>query len=231
MTRSRLNCYIHLPEKVAAALVRCDFQVIAGIVMKKLFPQKGRRQYEVAVRRLLRRRFGDIIDRYEDREYPTGYLTAGASIWVFCPEDGKVEADALLQSVRKEAENRPVYILDRNNYREYVSLPDTLIKRLDRASDSVLSDLLCHALLSNQDGTYVDSRTWENAKQGDPVHNFVFDMLVACHTDRLPIVDSDLPDILIRMAEDHIPSVREKRNELDRMILQACPLRTLCVDM
>ncbi len=231
MTRARLNCYIHLPEKVAAALVRCDFPVIAGIVMKKLFPQKGRRQYESAVRRLLIRRFGDIIDRYEDWEYPTGYLTADAPIWVFAPEAGTVESDTLLQSVRKEAENRPVYVLDRHNYREYVSLPGTLMKRLGRVSDNVLSDFLCHALLSNQDGTYVDSRTWESAKQGDPVHSFVFDMLVACHTDRLPIVDSDLSGILIRMAEDHIPSVREKRSELDRMILQACPLRTLCTDM
>ena len=65
-------------------------------------------------------------------------------------------------------------------------LPGQLISRLDRVDDDMLSEFLCHTLLSKQDGTYVDSRRWESAQKGDPVHGFISDMLAACLSASCP---------------------------------------------
>lgn len=232
MATLKLNKFILLPCRAASALVRCGFAVTAGIMMKTFSPDTGRIFYENAVSDYLLRKFAEIMRWYEDCPCPTGFLTAGSPVWVFLPEEGKKENNELLQSVRKEIDNRPIRVITRENYRRCISLPGQLISRLDRADDDLLSEFLCHTLLFRQDGTYVDSRTWESAKKGDPVHGFVSDMLTACLSARLPIVDGDLPGILLRMARHHIPSVRAKQKEQDRMILQACSsLKAMNIDM
>lgn len=231
MATLKLNKFILLPCRAASALVRCGFAVTAGIVMKTFSPDTGRIFYENAVCDFLLRKFAEIVRLYEDCPCPTGFLTAGSPVWVFLPEEGK-EGDELLKSVRKEIDNRPVRVLTRENYRRCISLPDPLLRRLERVEDDMLSEFLCHTLLSKQDGTYVDSYRWESSKKGDPVHGFVLDMLTACISARLPIVDGDLPGILTRMARHHIPSVRAKQKEQDRMILQACPsLKTMNISI
>ena len=231
MTALKLNKFILLPCRAASALVRCGFAVSGELVRKTLFPHADRSHYERAVREFLLRRFAETVRWYEYRPCPAGHLSAGSPVWVFLPGKESEKDDALLQSVCKEADNRPVCVITRENYRKHISLPCRLIKRLDRVEDDMLSELLCHALLFRQDGTYVDSRRWESARKGDPVHGFVFDMLAACLSARLPIVDDDLPGILMHMAECHIRSVRKKRDELDRMILQSCSLRTIGTGM
>ena len=232
MATLKLNKFILLPCRAASALVRCGFPVSAGIVLKTFSPDTGRIFYENAVSDYLLRRFSEIVRWYEDCPCPTGFLTAGSPVWVFLPEEGKKENNELLQSVRKEIDNRPIRVITRENYRRCISLPGQLISRLDRADDDMLSEFLCHTLLSKQDGTYVDSRRWESSKKGDPVHGFISDMLTACLSARLPIVDGDLPGILLRMARHHIPSVRAKLKEQDRMILQACPsLKTMNISI
>lgn len=231
MATLKLNKFILLPCRAASALVRCGFPVSAGIVLKTFSPDTGRIFYENAVSDYLLRRFAEIVRWYEDCPCPTGFLTAGSPVWVFLPEEGK-EGDELLRSVRKEIDNRPIRVITRENYRRCISLPGQLISRLDRVDDDLLSEFLCHTLLSKQDGTYVDSRTWESSKKCDPVHGFISDMLTACLSARLPIVDGDLPGILLRMARHHIPSVRAKQKEQDKMILQACPsLKTMNISI
>lgn len=231
MTTLELNKFILLPGRAASALVRCGFPVSGELVKKTLFPRTDRTHYERAVRDCLLHKFAEIVRWYEFCPCPAGRLAAGSPVWVFLPEERQKEGNELLQSVQKEVDNRPLRMITRENYRRCISLPCRLIKRLDHVEDDMLSELLCHALLSRQDGTYVDSRRWESAKKGDPVHGFVFDMLAACLSARLPIVDGDLPGILIHMAECHIRSIREKRDELDRMILQSCSLRTTGIGM
>lgn len=232
MATLKLNKFILLPCRAASALVRCGFAVTAGIVMKTFSPDTGRIFYENAVSDFLLRKFAEIMRWYEDCPCPTGFLTAGSPVWVFLPKEGQKEGDELLRSVRKEIDNRPIRVITRENYRRCISLPGQLISRLDRVDDDLFSEYLCHTLLSKQDGTYVDSRRWESSKKGDPVHGFISDMLTACLSARLPIVDSDLPGILLRMARHHIPSVRAKLKEQDRMILQACPsLKTMNISI
>lgn len=231
MATLKLNKFILLPCRAASALVRCGFAVTAGIVLKTFSPDTGRIFYENAVSDYLLRRFAEIVRWYEDCPCPTGFLTAGSPVWVFLPEEGK-EGDELLRSVRKEIDNRPIRVITRENYRRRMCLSSPLISRLDRVDDDLLSEFLCHTLLSKQDGTYVDSRTWESSKKCDPVHGFISDMLTACLSARLPIVDGDLPGILLRMARHHIPSVRAKQKEQDKMILQACPsLKTMNISI
>ena len=223
MATLKLNKFILLPGRALAALVRCGFPVSAGIVMKTFYPDTGRIFYENEVSDYLLHKFSEIVRWYEDCPCPTGRLTAGSPVWVFLSGKEPEKDDALLKSVRKEIDNRPVRVITREDFRRRMCLPGQLISRLDRVDDDMLSEFLCHTLLSKQDGTYVDSRRWESAQKGDPVHGFISDMLAACLSARLPIVDGDLPGILTRMARHHIPSVRAKLREQDRMILQACP--------
>ena len=223
MATLRLNKFILLPGKALVALVRCGFPVSAGIVMKTFSPDTGRMFYENEVSDYLLHKFSEIVRWYKDCPCPTGFLTAGSPVWVFLPKEGQKDGDELLRSVRKEIDNRPVRVITREDFRRRMCLPGQLISRLDRVDDDMLSEFLCHTLLSKQDGTYVDARRWESSRKGDPVHGFISDMLAACLSARLPIVDGDLPGILMRMARHHIPSVRAKLREQDRMILQACP--------
>ena len=223
MATLKLNKFILLPGRALTALVRCGFPVSAGIVMKTFSPDTGRMFYENEVSDYLLHKFSEIVRWYEDCPCPTGRLTADAPVWVFLSGKEPEKDDALLKSVRKEIDNRPVRVITREDFRRRMCLSGQLISRLDRVDDDMLSEFLCHTLLSKQDGTYVDSCRWESAKKGDPVHSFISDMLSACLSARLPIVDGDLPGILTRMARHHIPSVRAKLREQDRMILQACP--------
>lgn len=223
MATLKLNKFILLPGRALVALMRCGFPVSAGIMMKTFSPDTGRIFYENEVSDYLLHKFSEIVRWYEDCPCPTGFLTAGSPVWVFLSGKEPEKDDALLKSVRKEIDNRPVRVTTREDFRRRMCLPGQLISRLDRVDDDMLSEFLCHTLLSKQDGTYVDSCRWESAQKGDPVHGFISDMLAACLSARLPIVDGDLPGILTRMARHHIPSVRAKLREQDRMILQACP--------
>ena len=182
MATLKLNKFILLPGRALAALVRCGFPVSAGIVMKTFSPDTGRIFYENEVSDYLLHKFSEIVRWYEDCPCPTGRLTAGSPVWVFLSGKEPEKDDALLKSVRKEIDNRPVRVITREDFRRRMCLPGQLI-----------------------------------------VHGFISDMLAACLSARLPIVDGDLPGILTRMARHHIPSVRAKLRKQDRMILQACP--------
>lgn len=202
-----------------------NYSLAKGILLKKLFPVYGGRYYEHLVRSYLLHRYAGIACRYEASECPAGYLSGGAPVWVFLSGKDAAVSASLLQSVREESGNRMVHMLDRRNCLNYVPLPESVADRLPHVPDGVLSALLGHALLFGSDGTYVDASGRQSAKKGHPLHGFVSDMLCACISDRLPVVDPDLPDILVRMARELIPSVGKEARDLDRMIAQAFPLR------
>lgn len=170
MATLKLNKFILLPGRALVALVRCGFPVSAGIMMKTFSPDTGRIFYENEVSDYLLHKFSEIVRWYKDCPCPTGFLTAGSPVWVFLSGKEPEKDDALLKSVRKEIDNRPVRVITREDFRRRMCLPGQLISRLDRVDDDMLSEFLCHTLLSKQDGTYVDSRRWESAQKGDPVH-------------------------------------------------------------
>ena len=64
-----LTRYLRLPGRALSAFLRCDATVVAAVVERELFPLRGRKRYEYAVRRFLTRRFGEIMERYRDSEY------------------------------------------------------------------------------------------------------------------------------------------------------------------
>ena len=126
MATLKLNKFILLPGRALAALVRCGFPVSAGIVMKTFSPDTGRIFYENEVSDYLLHKFSEIVRWYEDCPCPTGRLTAGSPVWVFLSGKEPEKDDALLKSVRKEIDNRPVRVITREDFRRRMCLPGNL---------------------------------------------------------------------------------------------------------
>jgi len=64
-----------------------------------------------------------------------------------------------IQSVIINREKHPVYILDKNNYKKYVDLPDYILKKFNDGKFSIthFSDIIRMALLAKHGGYWIDS--------------------------------------------------------------------------
>ena len=218
MGTSNLTRYLRLPGRALRAFLRCDAAVAAAVVERELLPLRGRKRYEYAVRRFLTRRFGEIIAQYKDSEYCIWPLPEDASVWVYLTDESLAQEQQLIGLVRREVGDRPIHPLNRQNYTEHVSLPDSVVEQLRHFPEEQFNGLLCYALLYQRGGTFVSQCVWQSSRKGNPAYGYAFDMLIACHAARLPIVDDELPAILHRMAEEQIPCLKAARRMLNQLI-------------
>lgn len=87
------------------------------------------------------------------------------NIWV-CWMQGEEQAPAIVKtcinSIRKNASNHKVIIIDKRNYTNYISLPEYIVKKWESGiiSDAHFSDILRTALLSEHGGVWIDSTVY-----------------------------------------------------------------------
>lgn len=89
-------------------------------------------------------------------------ISVDAPIWTFWYQGEKnapYPVEHCLQSIRRNAGNHPVYVLDKDNYTQYVELPDYVLRKFYSREISIahLSDILRIALLRQYGGIWLDS--------------------------------------------------------------------------
>lgn len=114
-----------------------------------------------AVCRYLERKYGSLIDTICATGFQ-GEQRENAPIWMFWWQ-GEHNAPSIIRdcvtNVRKNAGDHPVYVIDQENYRDYIQIPDHIGKKLREGKISVthLSDYLRMKLLSEYGGVWVDA--------------------------------------------------------------------------
>lgn len=118
------------------------------------------------VLRYLENLCGDVIDEYKGKEHLTVNCPPPKDvrhrIWVFWWTGEETAPDivkACIRSIQRNANGHEVVLLDQNNYRNYVTLPDTILKKHEegKISHAHFSDVLRLTLLSTYGGAWIDA--------------------------------------------------------------------------
>lgn len=118
--------------------------------------------YDESILRYLRRKFRCIIDKYRDAEYPQGIIADDAPIWIFWAQGVDNAPDIVrkcLDTIRRNAENHPIYMLDLQSVKQYVDIPAELWIKVENKEIGLahFSDILRHDLLTRHGGIWIDS--------------------------------------------------------------------------
>lgn len=109
----------------------------------------------------LEKKFSHVIDTYNYQQ-SSQQIQGNSNIWVFWYQ-GKENAPAIVKacidSIRRNAGDHPVIVLDYTNFADYVSFPDYVMRKFHRGSISHthFSDLLRVELLYAYGGIWMDA--------------------------------------------------------------------------
>ena len=113
--------------------------------------------------RYLKKTYGEFIADYKQRQIKTEEQTkTPAPIWTMWWQ-GTDDLPELVRmcyaSVNRNRGNHPFKVLTRDNYQEYVRLPDHIMDKVEAGAITIthLSDLIRFALLSQYGGLWLDS--------------------------------------------------------------------------
>jgi len=110
----------------------------------------------------IKKDFKVLVKQYEYLLDKNDTIPEDSPIW-FMWYQGIKNAPALIksciQSVIINRANHPVYIVDQNNYKKYVDLPDYILKKFNDGKFSIthFSDIIRMALLAKHGGYWIDS--------------------------------------------------------------------------
>lgn len=142
------------------AFCRLADDLLSRIGLKKLsgyFHKKKENWISLYLENLL----ADIILKYKDDNY-TGEFSMEQPIWV-CWWTGEETAPELvkqcIKSIRKQAKDHPVVLINQDNYIEYLNIPDYIINKLNDKHMGIanFTDYLRFALLDKYGGIWLDS--------------------------------------------------------------------------
>ncbi len=102
-----------------------------------------------------------IVEKYKNRDVLDGRISDECPIWILWWQGWKFTPPIVqlcLQSVRCNARKHPVVLLSKENFREYVDIPEPIIEKLIRANNiTYLSDIIRFGLLSQKGGIWLDA--------------------------------------------------------------------------
>lgn len=136
------------------------FSALAGIdtaIGKKIAYYKHE-----AVKSFLKRKYSSLIIKYQKLEDKTTIIDENSKIWIFWwqgIENMPTTVKACYESVKRQMPNRHVMVIDRNNYREYINIPESVLVGIDNGKISIahLSDYIRLSLLAKFGGIWLDS--------------------------------------------------------------------------
>lgn len=111
--------------------------------------------------RFIEKNFNKVISKYKQVSLSTDYEIP-KMIWVFWWQ-GELEMPSVIKecyrSILRNANGRQVILLDHNNYKDYVKLPDYILRKVNDGiiSKTHFSDLLRVCLLKEYGGLWIDA--------------------------------------------------------------------------
>ena len=119
-------------------------------------------RFQEIVKETVKKDFKVLVKKYEYLLDKNDTIPEDSPIWIMWYQ-GIKNAPALIksciQSVIINREKHPVYIVDQNNYKKYVDLPDYILKKFNDGKFSIthFSDIIRMALLAKHGGYWIDS--------------------------------------------------------------------------
>lgn len=119
------------------------------------------------VKEYLKKEYSDIIDKWKNKKNNNEIIKSNSTIFVLwwqgienAPELIKI----CIKSIKKNAGNHPVVILDKNNISDWLFIPDILRKKVDSGKIGLanFSDYIRSGLLYQYGGIWLDSTTYLN---------------------------------------------------------------------
>lgn len=153
--------------------------------VKKRYPQKGitkffhKYNYRLAYK-IIYRKYKRIIQKHINAdEYSSKYkIDDSKYIWV-CWWQGEEKAPsvvkACIKSIRKEFKNKHLIVIDEQNYKDYISIPKSIIDKVNRGifTTTFFSDILRTSLLSKYGGIWIDATVFI-ANLSIPINTYSF---------------------------------------------------------
>ena len=109
-----------------------------------------------------KKRFHGILSTYEKEPIPKDTISQDAPVWVFWGQGENSMpplVHACYESIKRNAGGHPVRLLSMENYRDYVEIPEYIIKKLSEGNISwtTFSDILRVSLLAKWGGIWLDA--------------------------------------------------------------------------
>ncbi len=159
------------------AFVRLGVSFSSYLNNTKLYARYISRREDIICERL-RTEVAPIIKKY--REVKTkGECINNSPIWV-CWWQGISSAPLLVQkcieSIQGNNSNRPVYIIDQNNYDEFLDIPDCILKLVENGNIKLanLADYIRVALISKYGGFWIDATVFCSKEVPEECFSFPF---------------------------------------------------------
>lgn len=110
----------------------------------------------------LRKKYGYIIDEYKDIKFDNNFIEEDSTIFVFWWQGEKnapLIVKLCLESIKKNAVNHNVCVIDKFNYDKYVNIPEYIINKVENGIITLthFSDILRVSLLYEYGGFWLDA--------------------------------------------------------------------------
>jgi hypothetical protein len=135
------------------------------------------RDYQT-IKQYLAYEYNSIVSKYENVQYDRNEANNNVSpIWI-CWWDGEDAMPEIVKtcfkSVCYNSGNRPVKLITKNNYHEFISIPDYIIEKVTNKIISLthFSDILRMCLLHDYGGLWLDATVYVTSKINSSVFDF-----------------------------------------------------------
>lgn len=136
------------------------------LLHEKMFGVSNPRNQNKVIMELLRKEWAPIVECYRKMEHNEAQpITTDSPIWV-CWWQGEAEMPEMTHKcyelLQANSNGHPVHLITRDNYSEYINLPQHIIECVENKSITFifLSDLLRTSLIAKYGGIWVDSTYW-----------------------------------------------------------------------
>lgn len=116
------------------------------------------------VKQIIRNKYGKNIERckYEFNKWRRQNIAEDAPIWIFWWQGIEAAPEIVklcINSIKINCEKHPVYILDKDNFQDYISISEVIQNKMKDGKISIthFSDILRMSLLYEKGGVWIDS--------------------------------------------------------------------------
>lgn len=188
-------------KNILALWKNFDFGIASAELKVKLFRNNenvGCKRYE-KVKAYIRTKYGNIISQYAQLLYNADSsaekrMKSNCPIWIFWYQGIENAPDIVkmcVESVKRNAHDHPVILIDKDNYKDYVNIPVHILSKVSEGKISLthFSDILRFNLLADHGGIYLDSTVFVTNNSGEDVFDWSKYSLYTCHTEIRPETD------------------------------------------
>lgn len=141
--------------------------------LKALYQKTHYHRYQ-SCKKYLKKKYGYIIEKYKKSSMDSKEIGENSVIWRYWYQGidkAPYPVGLCLDSLKGKMGAHREIILDKDNYRDYVNLPEYVTNKMERGqiSIAIFSDFLRLALLKKYGGIWLDSTAYLNAELPDEV--------------------------------------------------------------